>query len=317
LEKHPNAQNSENALKGLQETLTLQGRSEEFGAYLTKYKTSNPGSGNLQSLEFESAKSLYLDKKYVQAALAFENYLKSYPQSAQKTEALFFAGDALLQAGITEKAVGYFKQLEREPASPLRLRAIQKLGMIELGKGNYEMAIPYLEIASQNARNKVEEAEVVQGLLVASFATQKFTQCLTYAERLIGLDGIIPESTPLALLTKAKAQRGLNQKTLAETTLQNLVSDHKTIQGAEGLFLLAFSYQERGDFAKSNDAIFDFSGPYSDYDFWYGKMFLLLADNFLKTGEKFQAKATLESIVERSTNSEIKAEAQSKLKNLN
>jgi len=131
------------------------------------------------------------------------------------------------------------------------------------------------------------------------------------------LDGIIPESTPTALLTKAKAQREMNQKPQAEITLQNLVRDHKTIQGAEGLYLLAFSYQERGDVPKSNDAIFDFSGPFADYDFWYGKMFLLLADNFQKTGETFQAKATLESIVERSTNAEIKAEAQSKLKNLN
>lgn len=317
LDNHPNAQNAETALKGLQETLALQGRSAEFGDYVAKYKSKNPGSGNVQGLEFESAKSLYIDKNYAQAARAFENYLRSYPQSAQKAEALFFAGDAFLQAGDTDRAVGYFKQLEREPASPQRLRAMQKLGMIELDRGNYDAAIPYLETASQNARNKVEEAEAVQGLMVASFATRKFQQAISYADRLMTLDGIIPESTPTALLTKAKAQREMNQKPQAETTLQNLVKDHKTVQGAEGLYLLAFSYQERGDFEKSNNAIFDFSGPFADYDFWYGKMFLLLADNFQKTGETFQAKATLESIVERSTNAEIKAEAQSKLKNLN
>lgn len=317
LDNHPNAQNAETALKGLQETLALQGRSAEFGDYVAKYKSLNPGSGNVQVLEFESAKSLYIDKNYPQAARAFENYLRSYPQSAQKTEALFFAGDAFLQAGDPDRAIGYFKQLEREPASPQRLRAMQKLGMIELDRGNYDAAIPYLETASQNARNKVEEAEAVQGLMVASFATRKFQQAISYADRLMTLDGIIPESTPTALLTKAKAQREMNQKPQAETTLQNLVKDHKTVQGAEGLYLLAFSYQERGDFEKSNNAIFDFSGPFADYDFWYGKMFLLLADNFQKTGETFQAKATLESIVERSTNAEIKAEAQSKLKNLN
>ena len=317
LDNHPNAQNAETALKGLQETLALQGRSAEFGDYVAKYKSKNPGSGNVQGLEFESAKSLYIDKNYPQAARAFENYLRSYPQSAQKAEALFFAGDAFLQAGDTERAIGYFKQLEREPASPQRVRAMQKLGMIELERKNYPAAIPYLETASQNARNKVEEAEAVQGLMVANFATRKYQQSITYADRLMTLDGIIPESTPTALLTKAKAQREMNQKPQAEITLQNLVRDHKTIQGAEGLYLLAFSYQERGDVPKSNDAIFDFSGPFADYDFWYGKMFLLLADNFQKTGETFQAKATLESIVERSTNAEIKAEAQSKLKNLN
>jgi tetratricopeptide (TPR) repeat protein len=317
LDNHPNAANAENALKGLQETLALQGRSAEFGDYLARYKGANPGAGNVQSLEFEAAKSLYFDKNYTQAARAFENYLKSYPKSGQRADALYFAGDAYMQAGDQERGLGFFRQLEKEPSSPQRVRAMQKIGVIELERGNYAAAIPYLETAAQNARSKVEEAEAVQGLMIANFATRKYQQSITYAEKLMSLDGIIPESTPKALLTKAKAQREMNQKAQAEVTLQNLVTNHKTIQGAEGLYLLALSFQERSDFAKSNDSIFDFSGPFADYDYWYGKMFLLLADNYQKTGEDFQAKATLESIVQRSTNAEIKAEAQAKLRTLN
>lgn len=317
LDNHPNAENSETALKGLQETLALQGRSGEFGDYLARYKGANPGSGNVQSLEYESAKSLYFDKNYTQAARAFENYLRSYPQSAQRADALYFAGDAFFQAGDQEKGLSFFKQLEKEPSSPSRARAMQRIGIIELERGNYAAAIPYLESASQNARSKVEEAEAVQGLMTANFATRKYQQAITNAERLMTLDGVIPESTAKALLTKAKAQRELNQKPQAELTLQNLVKDHKTIQGAEGLYLLALSHQEKGDFEKSNEAIFDGSSPFADYDYWYGRMFLLLADNYQKTGEDFQAKATLESIVERSTNAEIKAEAEAKLKTLN
>ncbi len=317
LDQHPNAQNSETALKGLQETLALQGRSAEFGDYLAKYKSSNPGAGNVQSLEYEAAKSLYLDKNFAQAARAFESYLRSYPQSAQRADALYFAGDAFFQAGDQERGLGFFRQLEKEPASPQRVRAMFRIGQIELENKNYAAAIPYLETASANARNKVEEAEAVQGLMVANFAIRKFQQSINYAEKLMTLDGFLPESTPSAMLTKAKAQRELNQKAQAELTLETLVKDYKTVQGAEGLYLWAFSLQEKGDVPKSNDAIFEYSGPFADYDFWYGKMFLLLADNYLKTGEDFQAKATLESIVERSTNGEIKAEAQAKLKTLN
>jgi tetratricopeptide (TPR) repeat protein len=317
LDNHPNSSNAETALKGLQETLALQGRSAEFGDYLARYKGANPGSGNVQSLEYESAKSLYLDKNYTQAARAFENYLRSYPQSAQRPDALYFAGDSFVQAGDQEKGLSYFRQLEKEPSSPQRARAMQKIGIIELERRNYAAAIPYLESASQNARSKVEEAEAVQGLMIANFATRKYQPAIANADRLMTLDGVIPESTAKALLTKAKAQRELNQKAQAELTLQSLVSGHKTIQGAEGLYLLALSHQEKGDFNKSNESIFDGAGPFADYDYWYGKMFLLIADNYLKTGEDFQAKATLESIVERSTNPEIKAEAQAKLRTLN
>ena len=76
-----------------------------------------------------------------------------------------------MQLGDTDKALAQFKTLEREPASPQRIRAMQKLGMIELERGNYAQAIPYLETSVQNARSKPEEAEAIQGLMVANFGT--------------------------------------------------------------------------------------------------------------------------------------------------
>lgn len=316
LNNHPNALNAETALKGLQETLALQGRSGEFSDYLTKYKGSNPSSGSVQSLEFEAAKGAFFDKNYTQAIRSFENYLKSYPQSAQRADVLYFLGDSYMQVGDTDQAIAQFKTLEREPASPQRIRAMQKIGAIELEKGNYAQAIPYLETSVQNARSKPEEAEAVQGLMIANFETKKYQQAISQAERLATLDGVIPESSPKALLIKAKSQRELNQKPQSELTLTALVADYKTEQGAEGLYLLAFATQEKGEVNQSNELIFDQSGAFANYDYWYGRIFLLLADNYVKSGEEFQAKATLESIVENSTNSEIKEMAQSKLQTL-
>lgn len=317
LDQHPNAQNSETALKGLQETLAIQGRSGEFSDYLAKYKGANPGSGSVQSLEFESAKSMYFDKNYAQAVRGFENYLKSYPQSAQRNDALYFLGDSYFNMGNLDQALATFKSLENEPASPQRLRAMQRIGTIELERKNYAQAIPYLETSAQNARSKPEEAEAVQGLMSANFESKNYQKAVANADQLLILDGVLPETTPAALLIKAKSQRELNQKPAAEETLRKLVTDYKTVHGAEGLYWLAFTLQEKGDLTQSNEVIFDSSGPFADFDYWYGRMFLLLSDNYVKLGEEFQAKATLESIVENSTNTEIKELANSKLQNLN
>ncbi|NVJ86075.1 MAG: tetratricopeptide repeat protein [Algoriphagus sp.] len=317
LNEHPNSSNSETALKGLQESLALQGRAGEFSAYLDKYKQANPDGGSVQSLEFESAKSLYFERNFTQAARAFENYLKSYPESGQKTDALYYMGDAYLQAGDSDKALASFLQLEKEPASPQRLRAMQKIGEIQLDKGNYDAAIPYLELAVSNARSKVEEAEALMGLLKAYNETKRYREVIATAEKLEAQDGILPESTPTALLGKAKAQMALNQDQAAEVTLSVLVDEYKTLEGAEGLYLLAKSYQDKGQIEQSNESIFEMSGPFADFDFWYGQMFLLLAENYEKLGEDFQAKATLESIVENATNEEIRKIALEKLQKLN
>lgn len=313
LAKYSTATNAENALKGLQEALALQGRSSEFGEYLEVYKGSNPGSGSIQAIEYEAAKTLYFDKKYAQSVRAFENYLRSHPQTAQRSEGLYFLGDSHLQMGDIEKALTQFRYLEDESASPQRLRAMQRIGMIELQRGNFSTAIPYLDMAAANARNKLDEVEAVTGLMLANFEIKKFDQVILSADRLLTLSGVVPESTPTALLTKAKSQRLLNQKSQAETTLMSLVNEYNTVQGAEGLYWLAFYFQENEDFARSNDTIFDFSASFSDHDYWYGRLFLLLAENYERSGEAFQAKATLQSIVENSTNAEIKSMAQAKL----
>ncbi|TDK48170.1 tetratricopeptide repeat protein [Algoriphagus formosus] len=317
LDEFPNSGNAETALKGLQETLALQGRAGEFSGYLDSYKRSNPENGSVQALEFESAKSLYFERNFAQASIAFERYLSSYPQSSQRVDALYFMGDSYFQSGNQDDALRVFRQLESEPASPQRLKAMQRIGEILSAQGNYSESIPYLETAVQNARSKVEEAESLMALLKAYNETERYQEVITTAEKLESLDGILPESTPRALLNKAKAQFALKQDQAAGVTLAILVDEYKTIEGAEGLFLLAESYQKQGQIDLSNDSIFEMSGPFADFDYWYGRMFLLLAENYLLSGEDFQAKATLESIVENSTNEEIKKLAQDKLQTLN
>ena len=317
LEDHPLAENSETALKGLQETLAVQEKSEEFGEYLESFKKANPDAGSVQTLEYEAAKNLYLDQKYAQAAKALENYLRAYPESGQKSEALYFAGDSYMQVGEISKARDVFMLLEQQPPSPYRIKAFQQLGKIELDAKNFAEALRYLEPIAQQTRTQVEEAEVLQGILDAHFGLENYSQAIDAAEKLIALGDILPGTTPKALLIKGKSQRALNQNSEAEDSFGLLLQEYTTVEAAEALLLLALRFQEKGDFVGSNELIFDYSEGFSAYDYWYGSMFLLLAENYIQLGEIFQAKATLQSILDQSTDATVKEKAASTLKSLN
>lgn len=317
LENHPNFVNAQSALVGLQEALSLQGRSAEFSEYASRYRSANPDNRSLQNLEFESGKSLYFSNSWDQAIRAFEDYLRNYPQAANRAEAVFFIGESHYRAGRTDQALNFFYQIDRERESGQRSRAVQRIAAIELENKNYEKALPYLRESAKNARNQIEEFESFSGLMQAHYQTTAFDSAIFYADRVIALGSVTADAIPDAMLTKAKAHLKANRINNAEETLRDLINTYKTVQGAEGLFLLAESHHRKENYTQSNEVIFDFSGPYSGYDYWYGRCFILLAENYLRLGEDFQAKATLESIVERATNPEIKKMAQDKLSTIN
>ncbi|MEX2592775.1 MAG: tetratricopeptide repeat protein [Anditalea sp.] len=317
LDNHPNANNANAALVGLQETLSLEGRSGEFSNYLASYKSSNPDNASLQNLEFEAAKNLFFNQAYKESIASFEEYLKNYPESGQNQEANYFIGDAYYRLGDKSTALQYFYELEKINGSTQKTRAIQKISEIEFENKNYEKAIPYFISASKNARNKIEEYEAFKGLMESYYYISKFDSSTFYADKVIELGNITADSESTALLIKAKSLLEQTKGQEAEEALMFLINEYKTQQGAEALFLLALNFHEQKNYTQSNEIIFDFSGPFGVYDFWYGKSFVLLAKNYMEMGETFQAKATLESIVEKSSNEEIKKEAGEMLQTLN
>src|SRR5690606_27955017 len=81
MNEYPSSSVASGTLYSLQETLANEDRSEEFDAYLAKFKASNPETGALESIEFEAAKTLYFSEKYEQAAARLEKYMQGYPKS--------------------------------------------------------------------------------------------------------------------------------------------------------------------------------------------------------------------------------------------
>jgi tetratricopeptide (TPR) repeat protein len=93
----------------------------------------------------------------------------------------------------------------------------------------------------------------------------------------------------------------------------NTVNSAKDIHGAEAQYLIARIYYDQGDHLRSNEALFSLNENYGMYEEWIGKSFLLIADNFIEIDEVFQAKATLNSLIEKSPVEDIVSEAKRKL----
>ena len=74
-------------------------------------------------------------------------------------------------------------------------------------------------------------------------------------------------------------------------------------------------YQQK-QYQQSLNTLFEMNENFSAYDEWLGKAFLLIADNYIALNEIFQAKATVNSIIQYSQLDNIKEDARAKLKQI-
>ena len=91
------------------------------------------------------------------------------------------------------------------------------------------------------------------------------------------------------------------------------VNTAKDENGAEAQYFVATILREKGNYLQSNETLYNLNENFNLYTNWVGKSFLMIADNFISMGEIFQARATLNSIIDKSPVPVVIDEARKKL----
>ncbi|MHA6247777.1 tetratricopeptide repeat protein [Pontibacter sp. CAU 1760] len=313
LEEYPSAKVASGALYSLQEVLGTENRSSEFDPYLDKFKSANPESSALESIEYEAAKTLYFSQKYEQAIPKFESYLKGYPNSKFTADARYFLADSYLRQRNMQEGLPRMKQVITENRSEYVNRAIQRVADLEFEAKNYPEAIKYFGRLRDLASNRKEQQTALIGLMQSYFLTNDYTSSKRAANELISQGNASLNSYNIALLFRAKSTLAQGNMEQAMKELRETVESAADVNGAEAQYLVAQTLYNQKKYKESLEVAFDFNKKYSSYDLWLGRTFLLIADNYAAQNEMFQAKATLNSIIENATIPEIVQEAKQKL----
>jgi predicted negative regulator of RcsB-dependent stress response len=150
-------------------------------------------------------------------------------------------------------------------------------------------------------------------MMLSQYELAGYDSCIYYAQQLIDIGTTAPDAVSKSTLYMGKSYYQKNDLQNAEDHFLICLNGAKDINAAEAHFMLAQIQRDRGDYIKSNQTLYDFNNDYYNYDYWYGRSFLLLADNFISMKENFQAQETLESVVKGSKNTEIVELAKQKL----
>jgi outer membrane protein assembly factor BamD (BamD/ComL family) len=257
----------------------------------------HPEVQELDQASYDAASSAMAKQKYAEAARAFSDYLKRYPQGMYIKSAAWSLAQALEKSGALENAMEVYYRISQEDSerNEQALTKYATLGIERFGYSNPQV-IEALERMDQWVKDADQTSWVKYHLLRWSIDQKDWPKAVHYAD--YSFTKKVPERVEQDVLW-ARAQVALanNNDLEAENLLSQLSGKWIGEVGAEGTYHLARIAHQRGDWSASNQWIEKQSLAFSDYPYWSAQGLLLMADNFKAQGDWFQASFIWKSIV--------------------
>lgn len=317
LDNYPSHPVVKDALLPLQEALNLAGRSGEFDAYLTKFKTANPDAKGIESIEFETASNLFFGQQYPRAVQSFNAYLNNYPESPRLAEARYYLAESYYRLKDFDKALPEYETVAKETTFSMLPKVFARTGELEFKKGKYDAAIRAFGKLSLAATNKKDQYNAWSGLMESHYLLAQYDSADVYARIILEKGNINAGATNKAALYLGKTAMARGDYESAKDEFLNTLNTARDEYGAEAKYLLGEIFYLTKEHKQCFDTMVSLISDFAAYTEWVGKAYLLLADNYLAQGERFKAQGTLKSIVDGDFPvAHIKAAAVDKLKQL-
>lgn len=309
----PNTEEAYEALNGIKNIYVESGRGDEYAAFVKGVSYANVSNAALDSTAYQAAENFYIKGNCSEAKKLFDKYLKNYPDGIFKLNANYYKADCHFKDKEFDKALENYTAVLVLPATPFTEKALANTSRIHYNNKNYAEAkesFTRLEEIAQQHENK-NDARI--GLMRCNEKLGDSQEAVNYAQKVLNIDKLPENIRNEAELIIAKSYLNSNRISDAQSILERISKHSKSAIGAEAKYLLAFIQFNLKNHIETEKIIFELADQFANHDYWIAKAFILLADNYLALGNKFQAKHTLQSIVDNYDGEELKNIALQKL----
>jgi tetratricopeptide (TPR) repeat protein len=317
LDKFSKTKFADEALLGVKESLNAVNRSEDFAEIANQYQKNNPNSSSGQDLQFEAAKDMYFAEKYEKAITAFQQYNNTYSGSGNIPESKFLIAESYFMINKKSEALAYYEDLVSNNQISYLSKSAMRAADIHYAAGTYDGAIRNYTQVESNSSSPREILIAQEGLYKSYFFKNDADKCIEVCNEILASSStIVINAQNRATLWKGKALMQKKEYQTAKLEFQKTITLGKDISGAEAKYLIGNIQYLMKEYDNSIKTCQELSNDFSDYEIWYEKAFLLIADNYIAKNDIFMANATLKSIIENSSNPETIELAKNKLKTI-
>lgn len=297
-EQFPNSAEARSAMLGIKNNYMEMDNVDAYFAYARQIGAGDQVSASEQdSLTYNAAEKQVMNNDS-NARASLERYLSQFPDGNFKINARYYLAEKKYAAGEYSSALSDYESILAGSDHIFTEPALIRAAELQYNGGAYQKALSYFERLEKTSNTKWNLLKARSGKMRCYFELQNYQACIEAANSLLTTENIPEVVRREAGFKLAKSMYLTNKRDQALLQFRELAKDIKSAEGAESKYLMAEILVAQNKLSEAESEIMDFISKNTPYQFWLAKSFILLADIYLLQNDDFQAKHTLQSIVE-------------------
>lgn len=255
------------------------------------------------SLTYISAKRLFMSHKTKEGINAFDKYLELFPKGEFRINAIYYKSEAYIDQKSYDKAIIGLQAVLSGADNVFTQKALVAVSQLNYKKKNYADALQtYVRLEHlMKEQNYHEVSMPIIGQMRCNFFLKNYRDVIAICTKMLQDNKYAVEIIREARYYRAKSYFETESLNLSLADFSFLSREVQSFEGAESSYMVSKLLFVLEQFDDSEKQINNFIELGSPHQFWLAKCFLLLSDIYYKKEDLFQAKYTLQSIIDNYT----------------
>lgn len=294
---YPHSPESKDALVAIKAIYVSMGEANDYINYIESLGGHNIDASEKESISYNALQRQFINGAHERVVSLAREYKTKFANGVHTADVQYYLTESLILTGSKE-AIQEAETMINMPSNQYTLEVLEKTAELYAQEKNFtkqHSTLIKLYEASVNPSKKSNTLEALTTLAVKTndSAMKKASVDLVFADK-----NASEKAKSYAHYANGTLLYDRGAYTEAITELEASKLPNSTAEGVQAKFLVADALFRTGDTAASEKAIIEMSTLDTPHQYWVARAFILYGDIYNASGDKFQAKATYQSIVD-------------------
>jgi TolA-binding protein len=304
VERFPKTTSSKEALSFIEIIYTNLGTPQKYFDYAMNQGASVSVTAQ-DSAIYENAMRIYNSDNFEGASKELGNYIKRFGDDGYFiVPANFYKAECDFYTDKENQSLSHYAFVVDQGRNEFTEKALIKLSSTYYYRKDYTKALEYYIQLEPVASSKSTFINSIMGQMRSHYLLNNYDGAKDKAIQLLPVENVPKEDLVEANMVLGRIQLKDKNLRTAKSHFDYVIAESRNELTAEAIYLRAYISYEKNELEDSKTDIYKLQDDFSAYQYWVVKGFILISDIYVKEKDYFQAKATLQSILDNYENEE-------------